>query len=395
MISFDEAIGEIAAAAQPLATESVRLAEAAGRVLARGIAARIDSPRSDVSTMDGYAVRDGDLHSFPARLDVVGVSSPAAGWNGMIGPGTCVRIFTGAPIPAGADRAIMQELVHREGSIALVDAQPGADRFVRCQGSDFAAGDELLAAGRWLDPRALVAAAAADVAELEVFRRPSVRILSTGDELAEPGFAMERAGAIPDSVSFGVAALAEQWGAKCTGTTRLADQLAPMEAAAAEATHDADVVVVTGGASVGEKDFARAMFEPLDLEIIFSKLSIKPGKPAWFGRVGDCFVVGLPGNPTSALVTARLLLAPLLARLQGRQVEAALSWKSRPLNSLLLPCGDRETFHRGIVHDGLVRVLPDQDSGAQRALAEADVLVRQRAHSPALSPGEMVETLAF
>ncbi|HEX8839384.1 MAG TPA: molybdopterin molybdotransferase MoeA, partial [Sphingomicrobium sp.] len=395
MISFDEATALIASEAQPLATETLGLVRAAGRVLARAIAARIDSPRSDVATMDGYAVRDEDLLSVPATLHVIGLSAPGAGWTGNLARGTCVRVFTGAPIPAGADTVIMQELVRRVGDLALIDRHPGADPFIRRRGSDFNAGDELLATGRLLDPRALVAAAAADLAEVEVFRRPTIRILCTGDELAEPGCATSRVGAIPDSVSLGVAALAEQWGAECTGRIRLPDELAPMEASAAEATQGADVVVVTGGASVGEKDFARAMFEPRGLKLIFSKLSIKPGKPAWFGRAGSSFVVGLPGNPTSAMVTARLLLAPLLARLQGRPLEAALAWVPSTLGSALPACGDRETFHRGIVQDGRVEVLLDQDSGAQRVLAEANVLVRQMAHSPALSPGETVGTLAF
>ena len=345
--------------------------------------------------MDGYAVRDDDLQSPPASLAVVGVSSPGAAWDGPVTPGTCARIFTGAQVPAGADRVIIQERVRRQGDVAIVDQQPGADRFIRRCASDFGVGDELLAGGRLLDPRALVAAAAADAAEVEVFRRPSLRILSTGDELAEPGSAREIAGAIPDSVSLGVAALAEDWGARCAGHSRMADELATMQASAAEAIQGTDVVVVTGGASVGEKDFAKAMFEPLGLQLIFSKVSIKPGKPAWLGRVRGCFIMGLPGNPTSAMVTARLLLAPLLALLQGRSLDAALSWNSGTLGSSLPPCGDRETFHRGVLRNGIVDLLPNQDSGAQRALAEATILMRQRAHSPALASGEMVDTLDF
>ena len=395
MISFDEAIALIASIAEPLGTETVPLARASWRVLARAVAARIESPRSDVSAMDGYAVRDEDLQSLPAKLNVVGASSPGAEWRGIVEPGTCARIFTGAAVPAAADRVIMQEMVHREGDLAVLGEDPGGERFIRRRGSDFVAGDELLAAGRLLDPRALVAAAAADLAELEVYRQPSVHILSTGDELAEPGSARERPQAIPDSVSFGVAALAEQWGARCVGRTRLADDLGAMQASAAEVAHAADVIVVTGGASVGEKDFARAMFEPLGLQLVFSKISMKPGKPAWLGRVGRCFVVGLPGNPTSAMVTGRLLLVPLLALLQGRTLQAALGWRSIPLGSPLPPCGARETFHRAAVRDRTAEVLSFQDSGAQKALAEADVLVRQPAHSPAVLPGALVDTLPF
>lgn len=395
MISFDEAVALINSAAAPLATQTVSLAQASGRVLAEAVTARIDSPRCDVSSMDGYAVRDEDLQKLPVRLDVVGASSPGAGWNAAVRPGTCARIFTGAPLPSHADRVVIQELVVRDGSFASIAEHPGVERFVRRRGCDFRVGDQLLGRGRLLDPRALVAAAAADLAILEVFRRPVVRILSTGDELAEPGSARERPATIPDSVSPGIAALAGEWGATCTGRTRLTDELASMQAAASDAVQNADVVVVTGGASVGEKDFAKAMFEPLGLETIFLKVSIKPGKPAWFGRVGRCLVLGLPGNPTSALVTGRLFLAPLLALLQGRPLANVLRWDSKILTSPLPACGARETFHRAIVREGSVEVLAYQDSGAQKALADADVLVRQPAHSPALPAGNPISTLAF
>jgi molybdenum cofactor synthesis domain-containing protein len=209
---------------------------------------------------------------------------------------------------------------------------PGSARHIRKRGGDFETGDELLASGRLLDPRAIVAAAAADVAELRVFIRPRAHILSTGDELADPGTAANTPDAIPESVSFGVAALAELWGAFVVGGARLRDELPAMEKAAADAVNQADVVIVTGGASVGEKDFAKTMFEPLGLELVFSKVAIKPGKPVWLGRVDGALVLGLPGNPTSALVTARLLLAPLLAGLTGRSIDEALRWRRSRLH---------------------------------------------------------------
>jgi len=168
-----------------------------------------------------------------------------------------------------------------------------------------------------------------------------------------------------------------------------------MQSTAAETIDRADVVVVTGGASVGERDFAKAIFESAGLELIFSKLAIKPGKPAWLGRVGHRLILGLPGNPSSAMVTARLLLAPLLALMQGRMIEEALNWASTSLGTPLPPCDTRETFHRGVLRDGAAHIVSFQDSGAQKALAEADLLVRQPAHSPALAAGTLVETLAF
>ena len=168
-----------------------------------------------------------------------------------------------------------------------------------------------------------------------------------------------------------------------------------MQRAAEELLEQADVAVVTGGASVGEKDFAKTMFEPFGLEFVFSKVSIKPGKPVWLGRVGEKLVVGLPGNPTSAMVTARLMLAPLLACLSGQPVQRALAWRTMVLASPVKVCGARETFHRARIRGGAAEILSFQDSSAQKALAEADLLVRQRANSPALDAGEPVEVLDF
>ncbi len=345
--------------------------------------------------MDGYAVRHADLASVPASLSIVGESFAGAGWNGVVSQGTCARVFTGAPLPPGADRVIMQENVRRDGDIAVIETQPSAERHVRVRASDFAAGDELLEAGRLIDPRAIVAAAAADVADLQVFGRPRLRILATGDELAEPGSARCVADAIPESVSFGIAALAEYWGAAWCGTERLRDDLKTMMPTAAAAVQEADVIVITGGASVGEKDFAKAMFETLGLELIFSKVAIRPGKPVWFGRSGGIPVLGLPGNPTSAMVAARLLLAPLLAGMSGRTIASALEWRMAQLHSNLAKCDARETFHRGCREGSGVRILAYQDSGAQKALAEADLLVRQRAGEPAKTAGETIEVLDF
>lgn len=394
MINFDEAIALIQSAVKPLEAETVPLQHAARRVLAEPVLAHIDSPRSDVSAMDGYAVRDNDLQAFPARLNLAGESFAGAGWRGTVAAGTCVRIFTGAPVPPGANRVVIQENVRREGDVALIDAHPGPARHIRTRGSDFAVGDQLLPVGRLLDSRAMVAAAAADVAAVSAFRRPRLRILSTGDELAAPGTARHMVDAIPESVSYGVAALAEDWGATCEGTMRLRDDLRSMQRAAQTAIEGADVIVVTGGASVGEKDFAKDMFAPLGIQLLFSKVSIKPGKPVWMGRVEQLLVLGLPGNPTSALVTARLFLAPLLALMQGRQIESALAWRTAALGSRIAACGDRETFHRATLGNA-AEVLGCQDSSAQRMLANADVLVRQRAGSPALRPGELVDILTL
>ena len=379
----------------PLGKETIGLRDAAGRVLAAPVVAQLDSPRSDVSAMDGYAVHDADLGGLPAELAVVGESFAGRGWTGEIGRGQCVRIFTGAPVPQGADRVVIQEEVRRIGNKAVFEKAPGDARHIRKQGGDFISGSELLRAGRLLHPRGIVCAAGADVDMLQVYTVPRVQILSTGDELAEPGTARERRDAIPESVSFGVAALTAQWGGRVVGQTRLRDDLEEMERSAADAIERADLVIVTGGASVGEKDFAKSMFEPAGLDLIFSKVAIKPGKPVWLGRAGRAIVMGLPGNPTSALATGRLLLSPLLAGLSGRRPDEALNWRSLPLASSLRDCGPRETFHRARTVEGAAEILSNQDSSAQKALAEADLLVRHRAGAPALESGEAVEVLDF
>ncbi|WP_118858337.1 molybdopterin molybdotransferase MoeA [Sphingomonas mesophila] len=395
MISFDEAVAVIRRIAAPVGTLSVPIHLAAGRVLAEPVIAWIDSPRADVSAMDGYAVRDADLSDRPVKLAIIAESFAGSGWNGVISAGQCARIFTGATVPEGADRVIMQEMVTRDGATALIVDDPGPARHIRARASDFRVGEEMLAAGRLLDKRAIVAAAGADLGAVIVHTRPRVAIVSTGDELVEPGCAVAGADSIPDSVALGVAALVAEWGGETVLRERAGDSLDLLTEAARRAVDKGDLVVVTGGASVGERDFAKAMFAPLGLEPLFEKVAIKPGKPVWLGRVGDRLMMGLPGNPTSALVTARLLLAPLLAGLSGRDPGDAHRWRPALLAAPLLQCGGRETFHRARWAGDLVELIGFQDSSAQRALAEAELLVRQRPDAPAQAAGEAVQVLAF
>ncbi len=395
MIDFDTALALVLAEARPLPAETTALELADGRVLAQDLKARSDAPRTAVSAMDGYAVRDADLSALPVRLPIAAVAFAGRADVPVLNPGTCARVFTGGPVPHGADRIVVQEAVSRDGDQAVFEVPPGSARHVRAAGSDFRTGDTLLPAGTVLGFRAMVAAAAADVATLAAVRRPRVVILGTGDELAEPGQALETPGGIPDSVSFGVAALARRCGAEVIARRRLTDTPAALEAAARLALDEADLVVVTGGASVGEKDYARSMFDACGLELIFSKVAIKPGKPVWFGRACGRLVLGLPGNPTSAMVTARLFLAPLLAGLAGRDPTRLLDWRDLALVTPLPACGDRETFERGRLVEGRIAGLGVQDSGSQKSLAAAEMLIRRRPGAPALSSGETVTVLDF
>jgi molybdopterin molybdotransferase len=393
MISFDKAVELATDAAHPLGVETVALAAAHGRVLASPVVAQVSSPAQHVSAMDGYAVRDADVGELPARLPVAGQAFAGRGHTGPLPAGATVRIFTGAPVPDGTERVVIQENVRREGGCAIVLAL-GGSRNIRAAGSDFAAGELLIEAGALLNPRAIVAAAAADLAQVEVFRRPRVRLLATGDELAEPGTARSRPQAIPESVSFGVAALARDWGADTAEPVRVADDLELLEREAQAALDGIDILVVTGGASVGERDFAKAMFGDA-LELIFSKVAIKPGKPVWLGRIGATLILGLPGNPTSALVTARLFLAPLLAGMSGRPPQDALRWWRLPLAEPVGPTGDRETFSRARLDGERLSLLPNQDSGAQKMLVAADLLVRRPAGVLGYGEGELLNALEF
>jgi len=395
VITLEEALLRTAAQARPLGREVIGIDQAGERILAEAITARGQAPRVALSAMDGYAVREVDLADVPARMPIAatifaGAASPAA-----LERGTCARIFTGAPVPDGADRVVIQEIVRTEDGLAVFEERPSGGRHIRSAGSDFQAGAELLQAGRRLGPREMVVAAAADRDRVCVYLRPRVTVLSTGDELVEPGRALEVEGTIPDSVSFGVAGLVHAWGGQMVRRQRVADVPSALEAAAGAALADAEVVVVTGGASVGERDFARAMFASAGLEEIFTKVAIKPGKPVWMARAGGRYVVGLPGNPTSAMVTARLFLATLLSGLAGRGPAAALAWRDATLATPLGAVGPRETLERARLVDGRVAGFDNSDSGAQAALAKADVLIRRPASAPEAAPGDRVQILDF
>ena len=393
MISFDDAVALVATLARPLANERIGLDQADGRVLAVPVVAQWSSPAVAVSAMDGYAVREADLAGGPVRLPVMGAAYAGHGLDQALARGACVRVFTGAPLPAGTDRVVMQEVVGDEGPVAFFAQAPCGGRHVRAAGCDFRAGDELLAAGLRLTPQRLIAAAAADLSEVEVVSRPRVMILSTGDELHEPGHGTGVGGSIPESVSFGLAALVRAWGGEVAGRRRLGDQLPLLQAAAGAALEAADLVVVTGGASVGQRDYAKAMFAPFGLDCVFAKVAIKPGKPVWLARAGGKLVMGLPGNPTAALVTARLLLAPLIAGLGGRDPRTALAWRAARLAVGLEACGDRETFVRARNVATGVSPLADQDSSSQKTLALADLLIRRRPGDGAAAVGDGVEVL--
>lgn len=394
MIAFDDAVSRLLGAVEPLGREVVSLDDAGNRFLAEPVLARQDAPRCDVSVMDGYALRHADA-SMGLWLEIVGESRAGTTCNTLLEPGQAARIFTGAAVPDGADCVIMQEYAEREGSRVRFRDGHGPARHIRAQGSDFVAGQMLLAAGTRLTPRALVSAAAGDQAELRVYRQPRVALIATGDELAPPGQALNRPDAIPETIGLGLSAMVQGMGAMVIARHCQGDRLDLLAALAGEALASSDCVVVTGGASVGERDFAGMMFARHGLKEIFSRVAIKPGRPVWFGKAGGGYVLGLPGNPASAMVTARLFLQPLLAALQGGDGAQLLADTPQILAAPLPQNDARETFFRAQASgDGLIPIA-NQQSGAQAPLAASDWLIRRTPHAPACAAGEVVRALAF
>jgi molybdopterin molybdotransferase len=395
LASVDEAL-ELVVNQGPIGrSEAIALDRAGGRVLASGVVATRCAPACNVSAMDGFAVCDADLAADWNGLKVIGESFAGHGYAGRLETGAAVRIFTGAPAPFGADRVVLQEDVRHAGDRVFVPKPLATKRHIRLAGSDFRVGDILVEAGARLTPARLVAVAAADIAEVAVLARPRVIVVATGDELHSPGQAHSGPGSVPESVSFGVAELARGYGADVVVRHRLADDPPRLRAAAAEMLDAADVIVMIGGASVGERDYSRAMFDASGLQLLFSKVAMRPGKPAWFGRAGAAHIVGLPGNPTAALVAARLFLAPLIAGLAGRGARSALNWRQRPLAEGLEASQQWECFIGARLDGERARPFANRDSSAQKALAATELLIRRRPGQPPAATGDVVETLDF
>jgi molybdopterin molybdotransferase len=343
--------------------------------------------------MDGFALFGND--SVRTHYTIVGACYPGQLWHAPIEPGQAVRIMTGAAVPPGADRVIPFELAEQSGDQLRISQDRPARSHIRPKGSDMREGQVVLAPGTMLDPRALLVAGAADVGEVRTWRRPVVSVVSSGDELALPGEACERAWAIPDSLSEAILLLARQYDAKPGSATLVPDNAAAILQACDAMLGSCDILVLIGGASRGDRDHSKAALASLDLRLCFADVAMKPGKPVWYGRIGETHVIGLPGNPTAAMTTARLFLVPLIRALGGRDLAGALVWRPRPLLSPSDANGDRESFLCGTRSEEGIHILERQSASSQRMLAVANVLVRVPANAPARLEGETVETLSF
>lgn len=393
MISVAEAIARIVALVRPLGPELVSLPEAVGRVLAEDVAARVSHPAAPVSAMDGYAVRAADVATVPVTLPLVGESAAGRPCPRPVGPGEAARCFTGAVVPDGADAIVMQEDTEAgPGAVTIRQTVPPG-RFVRPAGLDFGAGEVLLPRGRVLSFRDVGLAAAMNVPWLKVVRRARVAILSTGDEVRLPGEPLGH-GDLVGSNGFALAAFIEQQGGQALDLGIARDDRDSLLALAGGA-RGADLLVTSGGVSVGDHDLVQSVLGEIGLAVDFHKVAVRPGKPLLCGRLGEVPLVGLPGNPVSAMVGAVLFLVPALRAMVGLPPDAG----PRPVGQLTcpLPANDgredylRATSARG--PDGRLLVTPfaAQDSAMLATLSRADCLAVRAPFAPAANAGEPIE----
>ena len=392
MTSVAEARAAMLAAVRALPSEAVVLEQALGRTLAAPVRALRAQPPFAASAMDGYALRAADT---PGVLRITGESAAGRAFAGTLRAGEAVRISTGAPIPSGADAVLIQEEAHIEGDQLHSGAVP-LGRHIRSAGIDFAAGEIVLGAGRNLDPIALALAAAAGATSVNVVRRPRITILCAGDEIASPS-AVLRDDQIFESCSYAISGLATQWGALATRVSALPDDPSAIARAAEEALRTSDLVVFIGSASVGPHDHARPAFERLGAQIVVSKVDMRPGKPTWFATTPAAPVLGLPGNPASAIVAAMLFLKPLIERLLGRSGEIVL--RHAHLLKPLPANGPREAYLRARVEEvrseTWIDAAADQDSSLLSVLASANALLVRPAQAPLAGQGDRVEFLSL
>jgi molybdopterin molybdotransferase len=394
MISVEEARDRILADLQPTPAEIVALADAWSRVTAAPVTARLTQPPADVSAMDGYALRaaDGTLGTV---LHVIGAAPAGHPFEGTIAQGQAVRLFTGSVVPKGADAILLQEDATAAGTEVTVNEAVTAGRHIRRAGQDFAAGDAVVPAGRRLTARDIGLAAAANHPWLAAHRRPRVAILATGDEIAMPGEPIPPGG-IVSSNSHALAALVRAAGGEPVVLPVAADTREAV-AAVADALHGMDLLVTTGGASVGDHDLVIESLKTRGLKLDFWQIAMRPGKPLLFGRLGPVPVLGLPGNPVSAMVCSILFLLPALSRLCG--LPAAPPPTVRAIAGAALRANDHRADHlRATVRiDPEGRIVatpfPVQDSAMLRRLALADALILRAPNAPALPEGGEVTVI--
>ena len=392
LIPASEAQARMFALKAPLPIETVPIALAAGRYSAEDIVARRTQPALDLSAMDGYAIRFAER---PGPWTVVGESAAGGGFDRALGPGEAARIFTGAPVPEGADAILIQEEATRDGDRLVMSGEgpprPGAH--IRRAGSDFAEGGLLVPVGAPIGAAAVALAASGGHGLLAVRRLPRISILSTGNELVPAG---EPTGGALLPASNGPMLAAMLAGLACEATDQgiVRDDLDMIASAFTALAGQADIIVTTGGASVGDHDLVLPALQKAGATIDFWKVAMKPGKPVMIGTLGAAIVIGLPGNPVSAFVTATLFLKPLIAHLLGAARPTPPTAAAR-LGGPVPATGNRAEYLRGKWVDGLAVPLSGQDSAGLAALVEAELLIVRRAGAEALAAGAEVEIITL
>lgn len=391
MITVDEARARLFELAAPLPAEEVPLIQAAGRVLAREVMARRDQPPFAASSMDGYAVKAAEVE-LHAMFKLIGESAAGHRFDGRVGAGQAVRIFTGAPMPEGADFVVIQEDVSHSGDLITIVNTPGTKDNIRPAGVDFRAGDTV-SAPRVLRPADIALLAAMNIDRVPVVRKPVVALISTGDELVMPG---EVPG--PDQIiasnTFGLKAMLEAEGAEARILPIACDSVASLTTAFGLA-EGADLVITIGGASVGDHDLVGRVAGDLGMERSFYKVLMRPGKPLMAGRMGGAAMVGLPGNPVSAMVCGRVFILPMLRAMLGLGAEAP-TLAQAPLAADLGANGPREHYMRAqLGADGRIAAGADQDSSLLSVLSSATALIRRPPNDPARKAGEIVDYLTI
>ena len=385
-----EALARVLADAKPLPAESVPLHDALGRVLTEDVKALRTQPPDTLSAMDGYAVRAADVAQAPATLHVIGEVAAGHPFEGEVKAGQAARIFTGGVMPKGADTVVVQEITEREGHTVIIQKPTAKARNVRGQGIDFSEGQILLAKGTRLTGRDLMLAAAMNHPAVNVHRRPKVAVIGTGDELVAPG-SKPAPGEIVYSNGFALIAMAEREGAEVSDLGIARDSIEDIAAAVRRARDGgADILVTSGGASVGEHDLVQRALAAEGLDLSFWRVALRPGRPMMHGRLGAMQVLGVPGNPVSSYVCAFLFLVPLIRRLAGRSdvehvPQPAVLGRDLPAND------ERADYLRATLSVGaqglIATPMPAQDSSLMASLAKADCLLIRPPNAPAAASG--------
>jgi len=388
MISVTEALDALFALVRPLDIETIPLSQAAGRVLAVAAVAERDQPPFPASAMDGYAVNA--KHAFAgATFQVIGESAAGHGYNAPVPEQACVRIFTGAPVPDGCDRIIIQEDVERIGDTITLKNNLDTNFYVRAKGFDFARG-QTFDAPKMLGPNDVALLAAMNVPQVQVYRKPTVALISTGDELVMPG-ETPNADQIIVSNTFGLAAMLREIGAEVRVLPIARDHLASLEQAFSLAD-GSDVVVTIGGASVGDHDLVAEAASKYGVQREFYKVAMRPGKPLMAGRLGDAITIGLPGNPVSAMVCGKIFLTPVIHALQGLPSIPVPRFRAK-LSHPLSQNASREHYMRAVFENGKVSVFERQDSALLSVLAASNALIVRAPNADAIEADEDVDVI--